>query len=74
MLTKGEGDLPELLRDPAPRNVTMTIAAEDGHWHVRIEQNEERLAATDQGTTFELAWQDLSAGVTMPEAESFAED
>ena len=73
MLTKGERDLLELLRDPAPRNFTVTIAAEDGHWHVRAERHEEWLAATGQGTTFELAWQDLSAGATVPEPEPVAE-
>jgi hypothetical protein len=73
MLTKGERNLLELLRDPAPRNFTVTIAAEDGHWHVRTEHHEERLAAMGQGTTFELAWQDLSAGATMPEPQPMVE-
>jgi hypothetical protein len=64
VLTEAEHELLELLRDPAPRNFTVTIAAEDGHWHVRAEHHEDGLMATGQGTTFERAWQDLSPGPT----------
>ena len=63
-LTEAERELLELARDRAPRNFTLTIAAEDGHWHVRAEHHEDGLVATGQGTTFERAWQDLSAAAS----------
>ena len=64
LLTEAERELLELVRDRAPRNFTITIAAEDRHWHVRAEHHEDGLVATGQGTTFERAWQDLSAAAS----------
>ena len=64
LLTEAERELLELICDRAPRNFMLTIAAEDGHWHVRAEHHEDGLVAIGQGTTFDCAWQDLSAAAS----------